>query len=138
MRIDVVEFGGGEQRGEDGPGPAAAIRSREERVLARDGLRSDRALNGIVVDVESAVLKEAFERGAAPYTVADRLGQFGFARDALEFGLSTLEQFGHNRSGCRTPRRQAEPRTCSSTPHRAAIRSTVQVAVVDRPATWSS
>jgi hypothetical protein len=39
VRIDVVEFGGREQRGEDGPSPAAAIRSREEGVLARDGGR---------------------------------------------------------------------------------------------------
>jgi hypothetical protein len=71
-------------------------------------LRADRALDGIVVDVESAVVKEAFERGAAPYSVADRFGQFGLARDALELGLPTLEQFGHDRGGCRAPRRQAD------------------------------
>jgi hypothetical protein len=70
-------------------------------------LLADRALDGIVVDVEPTVVKEAFERGAAPYSVADRFGQLGFARNALEFGLPTLEQFGHDRGGCRAPRGQA-------------------------------
>jgi hypothetical protein len=32
-------------------------------------------------------VKEAFELGAATYSVADRFGQFGFARNALELGL---------------------------------------------------
>ena len=95
MRIDVVELGGREQRGEDGPCAAPAVRSSEERVLARDGLRADRALDGIVVDVEPAIVEEALERGAPAYSVADRVGEFGFARDALELGLPSHRGIEH-------------------------------------------
>jgi hypothetical protein len=106
MRIDVVEFGGREQRGDRRPGPATSIGSGEERVLARDSLRADRALHGVVIDINTTIVKEAFERGAPPHSIADRFGQFGLARDALELGLPALEQFGHDRGGGCTTREE--------------------------------
>jgi hypothetical protein len=66
-------------------------------------LRADGPLDGIVVDVEAAVVEEALELGPAPYSVADRFSQFGLARDALELGVPALEQFGHDRRGSCAP-----------------------------------
>jgi hypothetical protein len=39
-------------------------------------LRADRALDGVAVDIEAAVMKEAFEGFAAASGITDRLGEF--------------------------------------------------------------
>ena len=47
LRIDVVEAGGLNERGEDGPGPGAGVRSREERIAAHGGDDAMTALDGV-------------------------------------------------------------------------------------------
>lgn len=79
MRIDVIHLCGLQQRGDGGPGPAAAMAAREQRIFSRDGLRADCPLDGIGVDLDAAAAQEALESGAPGRGIADRLGEFGFA-----------------------------------------------------------
>ncbi len=74
LRIDVVKFCRRQQRGKGRPSSSAAVRPGEERIFAGDGLRADGPLDGIVVDVDPAVMKEALEIGAASSSVSDRVG----------------------------------------------------------------
>ena len=83
--IDAVETGGGEQGGDAGPGPAAAVGAGEEAVLSGDGLGPDGAFDGVAVDVDAAVVEEALERRAARQGVADRFGELGLAQAARDF-----------------------------------------------------
>ena len=108
LRIDVIELGGREQCGKGRPCSSAAVRSGEERIFARDGLGADGPLDDVVIDIDPAVMKEALEIGAAPQSISDRVGQFGFAGDALQLRLPALEQFER-----RSPRR-----SCAAPPGR--------------------
>ena len=49
VRVDVVEPAGADERGENGPVLAAAIRAGEERVATIKGNRTDGALDGVGV-----------------------------------------------------------------------------------------
>ena len=61
VRVDAVELTGLDQRGDDRPVGAALVAARKERVLAieRDG--PDRALDGVAVDLDAAVVEEEHE-----------------------------------------------------------------------------
>ena len=83
--IDAVHLGGLQQRCDRCPCPTAAVRSGEQGILAGDGLRPDGALDGIAVDIEAAVMQEAFESLASACGIADRLGEFGLAGNAPQF-----------------------------------------------------
>jgi hypothetical protein len=82
MRIDVIHLRGLQQRGDGCPGPATAVAASEQSIFSREGLRPDRPLDGIGVDLDAAVAQEALEGGASGCGIADRLGEFGFARQA--------------------------------------------------------
>jgi len=45
-------------------------------------LRSDGALNTIVVDVDATIFEESAKLGFPGQTIANGFGEFGFARDA--------------------------------------------------------
>ena len=63
FRIDGVEFGGLDQGRQHGPVLSAAVRSGEQGVLAVQGQRPDGALDGVVVDLDAAVVEERYPPG---------------------------------------------------------------------------
>ena len=57
--IDVVEFAGLDERREDGPVLATAIRSGEECILPVKSERTNGALDDVGVDLDVAIIEEA-------------------------------------------------------------------------------
>ena len=56
--LDVDQFAGRDQRGDDGPMFGTAVRAGEQGVLAGQGKRPDGALDDVVVDLDAAVVEE--------------------------------------------------------------------------------
>ena len=73
--LDVVELRGRDEGGDDRPPIGAAIRSREEVVLAAERDRADRPLDRIGVELDAAVVEESAEGLPPRQRVADPLGQ---------------------------------------------------------------
>lgn len=90
--LDAVHLGGLDERTDHGPAAAvaAAVRTGEQVVLAAQGNGPDRALDGIVVQIDTAVREEQAKRLPAAQGVADGLGQGSALRRAgqLTFGPS--------------------------------------------------
>jgi hypothetical protein len=63
LGVDRVELAGLDQRGDDAPVDAALIGAGEQRVLAIERDRADRALDGVGIDLDPAVVKEDGEAG---------------------------------------------------------------------------
>ena len=81
VRIDAVELAGLDQRGDDRPVFPAAVGAGEERILAIEGDRADRALDRVGVDLDAAVVEEAGESLPVRERVADRLGELALLAD---------------------------------------------------------
>ena len=58
-RIHVVQLAGFDQRGDGGPMFGASVRPREQRVLSVERDRADGSLDGVVVELDAAVIDEA-------------------------------------------------------------------------------
>jgi hypothetical protein len=58
-RIDVIQLTGFDQGGDDGPVLGTAVGACEQRIfpIERDG--TDRALGGVVVELDTAIIDEA-------------------------------------------------------------------------------
>src|SRR5436309_13316604 len=74
FRIDVVHLAGFDQRGEDRPVLAAAIRAGKEMVLASECDRTHGALDDIGVDLDAAVVEAPDEPVTARERAAARRG----------------------------------------------------------------
>ena len=75
-RIDTAELAAFDERGDDRPVFSAAVGAGEERILAIKGDGSDRTLDRVGVDLDSAVVEEAGEALPTGERIADRLGEF--------------------------------------------------------------
>src|SRR5262249_38020979 len=86
-RMYVVELCRGDEGANDGPSLSATIGTGEQVVLApkRDG--SDRALDRIVVELDTAVVQEMTEGRPAGKGVPDRVGEATAARNATKLRL---------------------------------------------------
>lgn len=82
---DLVHSGRRQQGRDVRPCSAATIAAGEQVVLARNRLRSDRALDGIGIDFDPAVGEEALECAAPRDGIADRFGKLRFARQFQQF-----------------------------------------------------
>src|SRR5713226_8712552 len=73
-----------------GPVFGAAIGACEQRVFAieRDG--ADGSFDGIVIDLDAAIVDEAGQAFPARQGVADRLGELAFLADQAEFCAQPL------------------------------------------------
>ena len=58
-RIDVVQLAGFDQRSDDGAVLGAAVGACEERIFPFEDDRTDGAFDGAVVELDTAVIKEA-------------------------------------------------------------------------------
>src|SRR5437764_1703752 len=83
-RLHVVELCRGDEGTDGGPSLSATIGAGEQMVLTpqRDG--SDRAFDGIVVELDTAVVQEMTEGRPAGKGVTDRVGETPAARNATK------------------------------------------------------
>ena len=81
-RIDVVQFGRHDQRGNDGGAVGAPIGSGKQPRLATERETSERSFCCVVRKADPSVIKEAGEGRPALEQVVDRLGDGGRARQA--------------------------------------------------------
>ncbi|MHC2440300.1 hypothetical protein ACVMB0_007675 [Bradyrhizobium sp. USDA 4451] len=58
-RIDVIQLTGFDQGGDDGPVLGAAVGACKQRILPVERNRADRALDGVVVELDAAIIDEA-------------------------------------------------------------------------------
>ena len=82
--IEAVELCGLDQRQDCSGAFAAFVRSREQPVLAAERNWPDRPFGRIVVDFDTAVIKETSKRFPTGQRIADRLSRPGFLRQAFE------------------------------------------------------
>ena len=68
--IDIVQFGRLDERGQNRPVLGAAVGTREQGVLAVQRQGADGALDGVVVELDVAVIKEQAEAGPTREGVA--------------------------------------------------------------------
>jgi hypothetical protein len=97
VRIDAVELAGFDQRGDDRPVFSAAVGTGEERILAIKGDGSDRALDRVGVDLDSAVGEEPGKALPTRERIADRLGEFTFLADEAELLAQPRLEIGDER-----------------------------------------
>jgi hypothetical protein len=60
--LDVVELGGGYEGADGRPAVGAAVRSGKKVFLSAEGDRPDRALNGVGVEFDAAIIQETTEK----------------------------------------------------------------------------
>src|SRR6478609_3520283 len=84
-RVDIVQLTGLDQRGDSGPVFGAAIRTGEQRIfpVERDG--ADGAFDGVVVELDAAIVDEARQAFPARQRVADGFGKFALLADQAKF-----------------------------------------------------
>jgi hypothetical protein len=85
-RVDVIQFAGFDQSSDGGPMLGAAVRTPEQCILSVERDRADRAFNGVVVELDAAVIEEARQAFPARQGVADGLGQFALLADQAKLG----------------------------------------------------
>jgi hypothetical protein len=84
-RVDVVQLAGLDQGRDDGPMFGASVRAGEQRVFPIERDRADGALDGVVVELDAAVIDEARQALPARQGIADGLGKLAFPADQAEF-----------------------------------------------------
>ena len=90
--FDIIEFGGFDERGDDAPVASPRVMAGEERILAVEGDGSDRAFDAVVVDLDAAVLQEAFEALHVAGDVAQGLAQAGAGGDAGALDIEPIPE----------------------------------------------
>src|SRR5260221_4325398 len=85
--LHVVELCRGDEGANDSPSLSATIGAGEQMVLApkRDG--SDRTFDGIVVELDTAVIQELTKGRPAGKGVPDRVGEAAAVRNATKLRL---------------------------------------------------
>ena len=77
--LDVVELCGGDEGADDCPSNAAAVRAREQMVLAPERDGPDGALDRIVLEFDAAVIEETGEGWPARERITNGLGSAGWS-----------------------------------------------------------
>ena len=81
VRVDAGEFAVLDQRGDHRPVVTALVGACEQGVLSIEGERTDGALDGVVVEVDAAIVEEAGQAVPARKRVADRLAETALGAD---------------------------------------------------------
>jgi hypothetical protein len=84
-RIDVVQLAGLYQGRDGGPMLGASVGTREQRVLPVERDRADGALDGVVVELDAAIVDEARQALPARQGIADGRSKLAFLADQAEF-----------------------------------------------------
>jgi hypothetical protein len=104
--FDAVELAGLDQRTQHSPSPAAAVAAGKEMVLSSESDWSDRALDGVRVQLDAAVVQEADETLPARQRVSDRLGERAPSRQQRKLRLEPGAQGLDDRLGVRATNRK--------------------------------
>lgn len=89
-RIDVVRLTGLDQRGDDGPVLGAAVGACEQRIFSVERDRTDRTLDSVVVELDTAIIDEARQALPARERIADGLGELALLADQGELCVEPL------------------------------------------------
>lgn len=89
-RIDVVQLTGLDQRGDDGPVLGAAVGACEQRIFSVERDRTDRTLDSVVVELDTAIIDEARQALPARERIADGLGELALLADQGELCVEPL------------------------------------------------
>lgn len=81
VRVDASELTVLDERGDHRPVVAALVGASEQGVLAIEGERPNRALDGVVVEIDPAIVEEADKTVSARERVADRLAETALGTD---------------------------------------------------------
>jgi hypothetical protein len=84
LGIDPIELAGCDEGGDGRPVFCVAVGAGEEGVLPGEGDGTDRAFDGVGVDLDPAVVDEAGQALPAGEGVTDGLGEFALLADGLE------------------------------------------------------
>ena len=84
-----------------------AVGTGEQGVLAGERQGADRALDGVVVDLDPAVVEEEGQAWPAGQRVADGFGQLGLLADGVELGAEPGLQVLDDRTALLQARRTA-------------------------------
>ena len=91
---------------------AAAVGAGEERILAVERDRTDRAFDDVGVDLDAAVVEEAGQAVPARERIADRLGELGLLADQAELGAQPGLECIEDAAGSSPAGARAAPRRC--------------------------
>ena len=89
-RVDVVQLAGFDQGRDSGPMLGATVGAREQRIFPVERDRADRALDGIVVELDAAIVDEARQAFPTRERIADGLGELALLTDQAEFCAQPL------------------------------------------------
>ena len=78
--FDSVQFGSFNQRAEGRPARAAGIRTGKQMILAPECNRTNRALHGIGVELDAAIVQEPRKAMPTRQGISDRFGELAAAR----------------------------------------------------------
>ncbi len=96
VRIDAAELAGFDQRRDDRPVLAAAVRAGEESILAIEGDRANGTLDGVRVDVDPTVVEEPGQAFPTRQRITDRLGELALLADERELGAQPRLEVGED------------------------------------------
>ena len=84
-RIDVVEFAGLDQCCDGGPVLGAAVGASKQCIFSVQRDRADGALDGVIVELDAAIVEEPGEALPSRQGVVDRLGEFALLANQTKF-----------------------------------------------------
>src|SRR3981189_947921 len=84
-RVDVVQLAGLDRGRDGGPMFGAPVRAGEQRILPAERDRADGALDGVVVELDAAVIDEARQALPARQGITDGFSKLAFLADQAEF-----------------------------------------------------
>ena len=103
MGIDVVHLAGLDERGDDGPVFGPGVVACKEGVLAVQGDGADGAFDGVVVDLDAAIVEEAAKAVAVFSDVGERFAQWGLRRGLGAVVRQPVIETGEDRGGAILP-----------------------------------
>lgn len=89
-RINIVQLTGFDQRSDGGPMVGAAVRTCKQRVFPVQRDRTDGAFDGVVVELNAAIIDEARQALPARERITDGVGKLALLADQTEFCAQPL------------------------------------------------
>ena len=81
VRLDAGVLAVFDECGDHRPVVAALVGACEQSIFEVEGERTDGALDGVVVEIDAAIVQEAYKAVPARERVADRLAETAFGTD---------------------------------------------------------
>ena len=82
--FNIVKLASLDERAQHGPAHAASIAAREQMILATESHRTDRALNWIGVELDTAIMQEPRQSIPPRQCIADRFSKLAAAGQRVE------------------------------------------------------